>query len=148
MIAPVAGSGSCPTWIARVSKSMGGASSRVPDAPDPLEAEDAGEAVGGPVELGVDVAADARLAGELPDPQHALGAVGLQIGPPEEAVAGEQRQDVVAVDPLVLALVHLDHVLGSRTAARSSGRSQTRLSNGETSTGGAGEPVELDGGEE
>ncbi len=51
-----------------------------------------------------------RLGGEAADPQHALGAVGLQVGPAEEAVAGEQRQDVVAVHPLVLALVDLDHV--------------------------------------
>ena len=47
---------------------------------------------------------------EAADAQDALGTVGLQIGAPDEAVAGEQRQDVVAVHALVLALVHLDHV--------------------------------------
>ena len=78
---------------------------------DALEAEDAGEAVGGPFELRVDVAANLRLAGELPDAQDALGPVGLHVGSAEEAVACEQRQDVVPVDPLVLALVHLDQVL-------------------------------------
>ena len=45
-------------------------------------------------------------------------AVGLEVGAAEEAVAREQRQHVVAVDPLVLALVDLDQVAGSRTAAR------------------------------
>ena len=42
--------------------------------------------------------------------QHALGAVVLQVGAADEPVAPEQRQDVVAVDALVLALVDLDHV--------------------------------------
>ena len=56
-------------------------------------------------------AADARLGGEPPDAQHAFGAVGLQVGAAEEPVAGEQRQDVVAEDALVLALVDLDQVL-------------------------------------
>ena len=37
-------------------------------------------------------------------------AVGLEVGAAEEPVAGEQRQHVVAVDALVLALVDLDHV--------------------------------------
>ena len=42
--------------------------------------------------------------------QHALGAVGLEVGAADEPVAGEQRQHVVAVRALVLALVDLDHV--------------------------------------
>ena len=45
------------------------------------------------------------------DLQHAAGAVGLQVGAADEPVAEEQRQDVVAVDALVLALVHLDQVV-------------------------------------
>ena len=57
-----------------------------------------------------DVAADLRLRREPPHAQDALGTVGLQVGATEEAVAGQERQHVVAVDALVLALVDLDHV--------------------------------------
>ena len=63
------------------------------------------------LELRVDVAAHARLGCEAADAQHALRAVGLQVGAAEEAVACEERQHVVAVNALVLALVDLDHVL-------------------------------------
>jgi hypothetical protein len=43
--------------------------------------------------------------------QHALCAVGLEIGAADDPVAREQRQHVVAVHPLVLALVDLDRVV-------------------------------------
>ena len=58
MIAPVAGSGSWPTWIARVSKSI-----RRSLALDALEAEDAREPRRGALELRVDVAAHAAARG-------------------------------------------------------------------------------------
>ena len=63
-----------------------------------------------PLELRVDVAAHARLRREPPDAQHARGAVGLQVGTTDEAVTGEERQHVVTVRALVLALVDLDDV--------------------------------------
>ena len=44
------------------------------------------------------------------DPQHTLGPIGLQVGAAEEPVTREQREDVVPVGALVLALVDLDHV--------------------------------------
>ena len=47
---------------------------------------------------------------EAPHAQHAFRPVGLEVGTPDDPVAGEQRQDVVAVRALVLALVDLDHV--------------------------------------
>ena len=43
-------------------------------------------------------------------------AIGLQVGAADEAVADEQRQDVVAVDPLGLALVDLDQVVEAEEA--------------------------------
>src|SRR4051794_31058996 len=111
MIAPVAGSGSWPTWIARVSKPSGSLSMPVSLALDPLEPEDAGEACSGLLQLRVDVPGRPRLGREPADAQDAFGAIGLHVRAAEKAVAGEQRQHVVAVQPLVLALVDLDHVL-------------------------------------
>ena len=52
-----------------------------------------------------------RLRGKPAHAQHTLGAIRLQVGAAEKAVAGEQRQDVVPVDALGLALVDLDHML-------------------------------------
>jgi phage terminase Nu1 subunit (DNA packaging protein) len=77
---------------------------------DALEAERAGESRRGALEFRLDVAAHTRLAREPADAQHALGAVRLQVGSADEAVAGQEWKDVVAVRPLVLAFVHLDHV--------------------------------------
>ena len=42
--------------------------------------------------------------------EDALRTVRLEVGAAQDPVAGEQRQDVVAVRALVLALVDLDHV--------------------------------------
>ena len=72
--------------------------------------------------------------------QHALGALVLQVGAADEAVAAEQRQHVVAVDALVLALVDLDHVLEAERCASRNARSQSRLSNGERSSAGGTAP--------
>ncbi len=60
--------------------------------------------------------ADARLEVERADPQRVAGPVGLEIGPPDEPVADEQRQDVVAVLPLVTRLVDLDDVAEAEEA--------------------------------
>src|SRR6266516_4053799 len=98
MIAPVAGSGSWPTWIARVSNSISEGYSRQGDR---LELERAGEACGGALEPRGDVAADAGLRHEALDPEDPGSPVGFHVGPAEEAVAGEERQDVVAVRALV-----------------------------------------------
>ena len=50
--------------------------------------------------------------------QHAGLAVGLDVGAAGDAVADDQRQDVVAVAPLRSRLVDLDQVRGSRARAR------------------------------
>jgi hypothetical protein len=42
--------------------------------------------------------------------EDAFRAIGLEVGPADETVADEEWEDVVAVRPLVLALVDLDHV--------------------------------------
>ena len=52
-----------------------------------------------------------RLGVEASHVEHALRAVGLEVGAADDPVAGEQRQHVVAVRALVLALVDLDHVV-------------------------------------
>src|SRR4051794_30806505 len=130
MIAPVAGSGSCPAWMARVSNSMRPmlpppvrvtastptalASSAV--ALHPLEAENAYEPRRGALQRVVEPAANLRLRREPPDPQHALRSVRLEIRAPNDPVVEQEREDVVAVDTLVLALVDLDHVLEAEHA--------------------------------
>src|SRR6478609_5783779 len=106
MIAPVAGSGSCPSWIARVSKSMP-RSLRVRDV---FGAEDAGQARERRVERVVEVRPDSGLGVERLHDEAAFAAVVLEVGTADQAVAPEERQDVVAVHALVLALVDLDHV--------------------------------------
>src|SRR5262249_13727340 len=78
---------------------------------DRLEPERAGEPVRRPRQRLVEAAADARLRGEALDLQDAARAIRLQVGASDEAVADEQRQDVVAVRALVLALVDLDQVV-------------------------------------
>ncbi len=45
-----------------------------------------------------------------------LGPIVLEVGAAHEPVFPEQREDVVAVDPLGLALVHLDHVAKAEDA--------------------------------
>src|SRR6266404_381715 len=75
-----------------------------------LGAEDAREAGERRVERRIEIAADAGLRMEGLDAQNALGAVVLQVGAPDEPVAAEEGEHVVAVDALVPALVDLDHV--------------------------------------
>src|SRR3954454_3675452 len=106
---PVVGSGSWPAWIARVSKSIDSAY---------CQPQGAGEPCRGAREGLVEPAAHARLRREPLDLQHAASAVGLEIGPPDEAVADEERQHVVAVHALVRALVDLDQVLEAEEAAK------------------------------
>ena len=88
-----------------------------------------------------------RLAGELPDPQDAFGPVGLHVGSAEEPVAGEQRQDVVAVDPLVLALVHLDQMLEAEQPLEQRPVPDQVVERRQEHRRG-GRPVELGGGED
>src|SRR5262245_21955990 len=92
-MAPVALSGSCPSWIARVSKCTGGM----------LRAEPRAEA-------------RQRLVGTrrvAPGAEHlelAGPPVEPRLDPADEPVADEDRQDVVAVLPLRLRHVHLEPV--------------------------------------
>src|SRR6187200_1799080 len=92
-MAPVALSGSCPSWIARVSKCTGGM----------LRAEPRAEA-------------RERLVGTrgvAPGAEHielAALAVEPRLDPADEAVADEDGQDVVAVLPLRPRHVHLEPV--------------------------------------
>src|SRR3990172_5639593 len=86
--APGAGSGSCPTWIARVSNSM----RRILGKPHPLGAEDSGEARERLVQA-------RRVA---PGPEH-LERLRLPVEAPDaayEAVADEDREHVVPELPL------------------------------------------------
>ena len=73
---------------------------------------DACEPAEGLVEGGLERtrAAHLRLEVERAHAQDALAAVGLQVGAPDEPVAVEEGQHVVAVFPLGAALVDLDHV--------------------------------------
>src|SRR5437870_1402959 len=61
--------------------------------------------------------ADARLAVERLDQQRAGSTVRLQVGATDDPVAPEEGQDVVAVDPLWLGLVHLDQMVEAEHAA-------------------------------
>src|SRR3954453_683390 len=106
MMAPVAGSGSWPSWIARVSKSMR-KSLRVGDA---LSADDARQARQRGVEHVVELCAHAGLGVERLQDETALGAVVFQVGATDEPVAPQKRKDVVAVHAVRLPLVDLDHV--------------------------------------
>src|SRR5512146_2285790 len=94
--------------MARVSKSIASAY---------FQAEGTREARRRPLERRVQASPHARLRREPPDPQDALAAVGLQVGPADEAVADEERQHVVAVHALVLAFVDLDQVVEAEEAA-------------------------------
>ncbi len=58
------------------------------------------------------------LAVERVHAQRALGAVGLEVGAADDAVAPEERQHVVAVPALGLRLVDLDQVVEAEHAAR------------------------------
>src|SRR3954452_6153442 len=106
---PVAGSGSWPAWIARVSKSIDSAY---------CQPQGAGEPCRGARERLVELAAHSGLGREALDLQHAVPPFGLEVGAPHEAVAHEQRQDVVAVHALVRPLVDLDQVLEAKEAAK------------------------------
>src|SRR5690242_686243 len=81
--------------------------SRMPHLSEP---EHTGEPNCGPFELPRDIPAGPGLGMEAPHVQHALCAVGLEVGATDDPVAGEQWQHVVAVLTLVLTLVDLDHV--------------------------------------
>src|SRR6478736_808669 len=74
------------------------------------ESEHARQSSGRALELRRDVPTHPRLGVEAPHEEHAFGAVGLEVGAADEAVAGEQREHVIAVLALVLALVDLDHM--------------------------------------
>src|SRR5437016_12060001 len=50
------------------------------------------------------------------DAEHAFGAIVLQVRPTDQTVTAKQREHVVPVDPLVLALVDLDHVAEAEEA--------------------------------
>src|SRR5690242_17028650 len=99
--APVRGSGCWPVWMARVSKSMAASLSV-----HRRQAELAGKPPKRPLErLG---AAEATLGMPRLRRQRACRPVGLDVGPADDAVVGEDGQDVVAVAPLRGGLVHLD----------------------------------------
>src|SRR5579862_402168 len=83
-----------------------------------VEAEGSREPECRAFELLVQIAAHGGLPCEALDLQHAARTVGLQVGAADEAVADEERQDIVAVDALGLALVDLDHVLEAEEAAQ------------------------------
>src|SRR5262249_25976617 len=76
-----------------------------------LETEHAGEPRGGTLERLVEAAANLRLRREALDLKDAELPVGLHVGAPEQAVADEERQHVVAVHPLRRSLVDLDQML-------------------------------------
>src|SRR5215217_447774 len=99
--------GRCGARMARPAREE---AARLALADDALEADRASQPRRGTLQRIVEAAADARLGRELPDPEDALAAVGLQVGAADEPVSDEQREDVIAVDPLRLALVDLDHV--------------------------------------
>src|SRR5215471_13501388 len=82
----------CARTAIRRASSTG--TSRIPHL---LESEHAGEPGRRPLEPRADVPTHARLRMEAPDMEHALGPVGLEVGAADDAVAGEQGQDVVAV---------------------------------------------------
>src|SRR6266581_2000475 len=112
MIAPVAGSGSWPSWIARVSKSM----RVILRTRDLFGSQHPGELGERCIEGVVERPADAWLGMERLDLERALGSIVLEVGTADEPVLLEEREHVVAVDPLVLALVDLDHVAEAEDA--------------------------------
>src|SRR5215203_6077458 len=99
--------GGCGARMARAAREE---AARLALADDPLEADRASQPRRGALQGIVEAPADARLGRELLDPEGALAAVGLEVGAADEAVSDEQWEDVVAVEPLRLALVDLDHV--------------------------------------
>jgi hypothetical protein len=103
----------------RVAVRRGRAADAAPEAPlalDRFEPQRAGKTRGGTVERVVESAADPRLGREALDLEDPAAAVGLQIGAARKAVAEEEREHVVPVGPLVLALVHLDQVVEAEQA--------------------------------
>src|SRR4051812_31736461 len=97
---PVIGSGSCPACSARVSNSTGNL--RV------FEAEREGQ----PSEC---LAQGPRPGSALPvhreRAQHRGGAISLRVDPADDARAVDQRQDIVAPDPLARPFVDLQGVV-------------------------------------
>ena len=117
----------CPgSAVAPASRGSGAVSAR------PLEPEGARKAVGGALERS-STSRGRPARGVKRNPSTPCGPVGLQVGAPDEPVAEQQGQDVVAVHALVLALVDLDHVVEAEQAPEN-GRSHIRLSNGQRST--------------
>src|SRR5579864_6519905 len=84
--------------------------------PHLLEPEHARETCGRALELRAEVPAHARLGVEGTNVEDSRGAIRLEVGAADDAVAGEQRQHVVAVRAFVLALVDLDHVAKAEDA--------------------------------
>src|ERR1051326_5462960 len=96
MTAPVAGSGSWPAWMARVSNST----DESLGAGHTLRSDHLGEPGERTVEDVVEPRPDAALAVEREHAQHALAPVVLQVDPPDEHLAAEERKHVVTVDAL------------------------------------------------
>src|SRR5262245_23129136 len=94
-----------------ISKGVSGMGPNLCGSLDQGEAERGREPCRGALERVVELAPDLRLRGEAADLEGAANAVCLQVGAAGEAVADQERQDVVAVHPLVLALVHLDQMV-------------------------------------
>src|SRR5215467_9903832 len=97
-MAPVAGSGACPAWIARVSNSIGLILVSTLDLPGTQERGQRFERLVQP--RGITPRTEQLERSRL--------AVEARFGTPNEAVADEQRQDVVAVLALGLRHVHLE----------------------------------------
>src|SRR5579871_4035293 len=98
MTAPVSGSGAWPTWMARVSKSI--PPSLTLHRLQPELAREPGER---PLERRRAAKAPLRVPGL--ERERARLPVRAQVGAADDAVAGEQRQHVVAVAALRLGLV-------------------------------------------
>src|SRR3954464_8726637 len=115
---PVAGSGSCPAWIARVSKSIAFRllTKAVPPDRRRFRVHDLGRVE--PLRQALDRARDsrpraggrARFGPETLDPEHLRRAIESRLDPPDGPVTAQDRQDVVAVLPLRLRDVHLEPV--------------------------------------
>ena len=100
MTAPVAGSGSWPSWIARVSKSISAMRSSEPAAPGPAQRR------------GRARPAARRRSHQTPFTRSTSRlAVEDGLDPPDDPVAAQDRQDVVAVLALRLRHVHLEPVV-------------------------------------
>src|SRR5438128_5475485 len=115
MTEPVAGSGSWPSWIARVSKSMYPILVTEVGPPDRrhaarivdlLRAEPFREAPHGTSDSRACPLRCARLGEDALHAQHLALAVEDRLDAPDDAIAPEDGQDVVAVLALRLGHVH------------------------------------------